>query len=202
MQIGVGNILEGKVTGITKFGAFVDIGEGKTGMVHISEVAINFVNDINEHLELNQSVKVKVININEQDKISLSIKQAMPNDNQNRSSYDGEKKPAGSGFRDRKSSGGDFQNKKSGTGYQKRSDQGGYSNNRKPRNFQHQPSKPGPTAKNIDSFEWGARKSDAIGGSFEDMMSKFKQSSDDKMSDIKKGVDVKRGSSNRKNISK
>lgn len=47
MQIEVGEIYEGKVTGITKFGAFVDIGEGKSGMVHISEVASSYVKDIN-----------------------------------------------------------------------------------------------------------------------------------------------------------
>ena len=83
MQIEVGSILDGKVTGITKFGAFVDLSDGKTGMVHISEVASTYVKDINDHLTENQMVKVKVLNISEDGKISLSIKKAMENQNQN-----------------------------------------------------------------------------------------------------------------------
>lgn len=78
MQLEVGSIIEGKVTGITKFGAFVDLGEGKSGMVHISEVADVFVSDITEFLSEGQEVKVKVINIGDDGKISLSIKKANP----------------------------------------------------------------------------------------------------------------------------
>lgn len=78
MQPEVGKIYEGKVTGITKFGAFVDIGEGTTGMVHISEVANTFVNEIKDHLTEGQQVKVKVLGVNEEGKISLSIKKALP----------------------------------------------------------------------------------------------------------------------------
>jgi len=77
MQLEVGAVLEGKVSGITKFGAFVDLSEGKTGMVHISEVAPVFVNDIHDHLTIGQEVKVKVLAISEEGKISLSIKKAM-----------------------------------------------------------------------------------------------------------------------------
>ena len=76
MQIEVGMIFEGKVTGITKFGAFVELPEGKTGMVHISEVAPTFVNEMKDFLKENQIVKVKVLAIKD-DKISLSIKKAM-----------------------------------------------------------------------------------------------------------------------------
>lgn len=76
MQLEVGNILEGKVTGITKFGAFVELEPGTTGMVHISEVSSTFVKDISEHLQQNQVVKVKVLSIGEDGKISLSIKRA------------------------------------------------------------------------------------------------------------------------------
>lgn len=71
-----GQIFEGKVTGITKFGAFVDFDNGKTGMVHISEVANKYVEKIEDCLELNQVVKVKIINVSEDGKIALSIKQA------------------------------------------------------------------------------------------------------------------------------
>lgn len=75
MTLAAGNILEGKVVNITNFGAFVEV-EGKTGLVHISEVADSFVKDIREHLKENDKVKVKVISIDDNGKISLSIKQA------------------------------------------------------------------------------------------------------------------------------
>ena len=78
MQLEVGTVLEGKVTGILKFGAFVDLGNGKSGMVHISEVANTYVNDINEHLKEGQVVKVKIVSIAEDGKIALSIKKALP----------------------------------------------------------------------------------------------------------------------------
>lgn len=66
--------MEGKVTGITKFGAFVSLPGGKTGMVHISEIAHAYVSDINEYLTVGQEVKVKVIAIDPAGKINLSIK--------------------------------------------------------------------------------------------------------------------------------
>ncbi|MBB2481428.1 RNA-binding protein S1 [Bacillus sp. APMAM] len=75
MSIEVGSKLQGKVTGITNFGAFVELPEGSTGLVHISEVADNYVKDINEHLKVGDEVLVKVIN--EKDgKIGLSIRKA------------------------------------------------------------------------------------------------------------------------------
>ena len=80
MQPTVGEIFEGKVTGITKFGAFVSLPDGKNGLVHISEIANAYVNDVNDHLSEGQTVKVKVIGINEAGKINLSIKKAQPPD--------------------------------------------------------------------------------------------------------------------------
>ena len=77
MRLKAGNIIEGTVINITNFGAFIDV-EGKTGLVHISEVADTFVKDIREHLKEQDKVKVKVISVDENGKISLSIKQAMP----------------------------------------------------------------------------------------------------------------------------
>ena len=76
MELTVGTILEGKVKSITKFGAFVLLPENRTGMVHISEVSNTYVNDIREHLTEGQSVRVKIIGIDEAGKISLSIKRA------------------------------------------------------------------------------------------------------------------------------
>ncbi|HLR02654.1 MAG TPA: S1 domain-containing RNA-binding protein [Virgibacillus sp.] len=76
MSIEVGSKLLGKVTGITNFGAFVELEAGKTGLVHISEVADNYVKDINDHLTVGDEVKVKVINVEDDGKIGLSIKKA------------------------------------------------------------------------------------------------------------------------------
>ncbi len=76
MELEIGAILEGKVTGITKFGAFVSLPDGKSGLVHISEVANTYVNEISEHLTEGQEVKVKLIGIADNGKINLSIKKA------------------------------------------------------------------------------------------------------------------------------
>jgi len=75
MALGVGTILSGIVTGITSFGAFVELETGETGLVHISEVADAYVKDINEHLKLREKIVVKVINIDSKGKIGLSIRQ-------------------------------------------------------------------------------------------------------------------------------
>lgn len=140
MALEVGMIVEGKVTGITKFGAFVDLSEGKTGMVHISEVAPTFVNEIRDFLTEGQTVKVKVLSIGEDGKISLSIKKALPQQpKQPRTS-----RPNNNGS----SSGAARSNRPSG-------------------------------------YEWqSSKKSEPT--SFEDMMAKFKQTSDEKMSDLKR----------------
>lgn len=142
-QIAVGDILEGKVSGITKFGAFVDFENGQTGMVHISEVASDYVEKISDYLKIGQTVKVKVLNISEDGKISLSIKKAVENNN----------------FR------------------------GGHKSSvtRPPR------------------IEFDSPKKTGGNMSFEDMMTKFKQTSDDKMSDLKKYMDVKQKGSSKRN---
>ena len=78
MDLEVGAILEGKVTGITKFGAFVQLPGGSSGLVHISEIANAYVSDVNDYLKNGDTVKVKIIGINEAGKINLSIKQTLP----------------------------------------------------------------------------------------------------------------------------
>ena len=78
MELEPGLITTGKVTGITKFGAFVTIAPGRSGLVHISEIANTFVNDVSEHLSVGQEVTVKVIRIDENGRLNLSIKQAAP----------------------------------------------------------------------------------------------------------------------------
>ena len=136
MQLKVGEVVEGKVTGITNFGVFVDLGEGKTGMVHISEVAQTYVNEIRDFVKDGETVKVKIMNIGEDGKISLSMKRAVE-----------QRRPA--------------------------------------------PRQPGKSPGRPDSFVWGARRNENL--SFEDMMNKFKQSSDEKFSALKrKGVDPRR----------
>lgn len=163
MQLAIGDVLEGKVTGITKFGAFVELEPGKTGMVHISEVSTDYVEDISRYLKKDQTVKVKVINITEEGKISLSIKKAMPR----------EPRPE--------------QHNAGGKGGSKNFGNRRYDNsNRRPFNPQQ-----------VSSYEWNPRKNESA--SFEDMLNKFKQTSDDKMSDLKKyRGEVKRGSANRR----
>ncbi len=78
MSIEVGSKVQGKVTGITNFGAFVELPNGSTGLVHISEVADNYVKDINDHLKVGEMVEVKVMNIEADGKIGLSIRKAKP----------------------------------------------------------------------------------------------------------------------------
>ncbi len=141
MQVEVGAVVEGKVTGITKFGAFVDLGEGTTGMVYISEVAATYVKEIRDFLQEGQTVKVKILTVGEDGKISLSIKKAAP--------------PAP----------------------------------RAPRQPAPSPGRPG-------EFEWKPASRNA--GSFEDMMSRFKQTSDEKMSDLKRSLDSKHGGFSKK----
>lgn len=78
MPVKLGSVLEGTVTGITDFGAFVQLPDGRIGLVHISEVAKIYVRDINDFLKENDRVVVKVISIDPRGKIGLSIKQASP----------------------------------------------------------------------------------------------------------------------------
>jgi S1 RNA binding domain protein len=161
MQLEVGQIYEGKVTGITKFGAFVNFENGQTGMVHISEVAPTFVNEIKDFVTEGQVVKVKVLAINEDGKISLSMKKALPEDQQRKPErrFDGPRKD-----RSRPA----------------------------PRSPRPAP-QPGPARPG--DFEWQSRKNDS--GSFEDMLTRFKQTSDEKMSDLKRGNETRRGYSRR-----
>ena len=182
MQLEVGAIYEGKVTGITKFGAFVEFAEGKTGMVHISEVASAFVKEITDFVKVGQSVKVKVITIGEDGKISLSMKKAEPmaenksetKDNFQKSERRGEKK---------------FEKRNDEKKFEKRNDEKKF--DRKDNRFSKETSNQSQSARPGD-FEWQAKPNS--GGSFEDMMSRFKLQSDEKISDLKKNTETKRGS--------
>ncbi len=74
MELTVGSIVDGKVSGITKFGAFVSLPEGRSGLVHISEIAYAYVNEVSDYLHVGQEVKVKVVGIDDNGRINLSIK--------------------------------------------------------------------------------------------------------------------------------
>ena len=76
MGLEVGAVVEGKVTGITKFGAFVALPDGRSGLVHISEVADTYVREVADHLSVGQTVRVRVLSIGRDGKINLSVKQA------------------------------------------------------------------------------------------------------------------------------
>ncbi|MEG2073450.1 MAG: S1 RNA-binding domain-containing protein [Angelakisella sp.] len=149
MQLAVGDIAQGKVAKITNYGAFIDFEDGSTGMIHISEVANTYVKDINDHIKLGDTVSVKVIGINEQNKVSLSIK-AM------------QEPPPQPQFAQNRQGGGRA-----------------FSAPRPPRSF----NKPAAVV--------------STGDPFEDMMNKFKKTSDDKLSDLKKVMDPRKGSSRR-----
>lgn len=83
MEIEVGAVLEGTVTSIAKFGAFVSLPERRSGLVHISEIAAAYVADVNDFLQVGQTVKVKVLAITPEGKINLSIKRAEEQPHQN-----------------------------------------------------------------------------------------------------------------------
>ena len=101
MQMEVGSILHGKVTGIAPFGAFVELEDGKTGLVHISEVSSEYVEDISKHLTVGQEVKVRVMNIDPSGKISLSVKRASETQENRKKHRDRDRAPRSSGLGNR-----------------------------------------------------------------------------------------------------
>jgi len=144
MAVEVGSLADGKVTGIIEYGAFVDLGEGKTGMVHISEVAAAYVTNIRDHLAVGQEVRVKVLSISPEGKVSLSIKKALD-------SLPPEERPAAPAPRVK------------------------------------------PPRRNAPPNVWQGQRSSGPASSFEDMMSQFKQTSEDKISTLRRGGDTRYG---------
>ncbi len=112
MSLAVGDIVEGTVTGITNFGAFVELPTGQTGLVHISEVADSYVNDINEHIKRTDKVKVKVLSLDPTGKrIGLSIRQAVEGASPTRSFSGPRGGGGGGGGRGRRPLPGSFEDK-------------------------------------------------------------------------------------------
>lgn len=158
MALEVGSIVEGKITGVKKFGAFVALPEGKSGMVHISEVSNDFIENLDSVLTDGQDVKVKIINIAEDGKIALSIKRTLPRpDNAQRSRQ------------------GNFRGGTEGRAA------GGSRGGRSPRS----------SAPRV----WQPKAQAASQGnmSFEDMMSRFKSQSEEKIADLKRVTENHRG---------
>ena len=141
MAIEAGSVVEGTVTGITNFGAFVELPEGKVGLVHISEVANVYVRDVHDFLQERDKVKVKVLGIDSRGKIGLSIKQAQEKPE---ASAEGVSAPRRAGF-------------------------GG------PRDFRR------------------AGRLNNLSPSFEDKLSKFLKDSDERLTDLRRKTDSKRG---------
>ena len=109
MELTVGAVLEGKVKSIMNFGAFISLPEGKSGLVHISEVSNTYVSDIRQHLTEGQDVKVMVIGT-ENGKINLSIKRLEPKPQ--RENNGGFQRREGGNFQRRE--GGNFQRREGG----------------------------------------------------------------------------------------
>ena len=76
MNLEIGSVVTGKVTGIAKFGAFVSLPGGKAGLIHISEVTNSYITNVEEHLKVGQEVRVKILSIDDKGRINLSAKQA------------------------------------------------------------------------------------------------------------------------------
>ena len=150
MQLEIGDIREGKVTGITKFGIFVELEKGITGLVHISEISKSFVVDVFKVVRRGDIVKVKILSY-ENNKLSLSIKQA-----------------------------------------------GGLLENTEKSKEQKEEKKQKNEIKNITNFKESINKKEDANLSFEDMLAKFKKTSEEKMSDIRKNLDGKRSSYSKK----
>ncbi len=151
MSIEVGGVVEGTVTGITKFGAFVELEGKKTGLIHISEVADVYVNDVNDFLKVGQKVNVKVLTVDDRGKIGLSIKKAQP------------KAPAGQG---------------AGQG---------------PAPRQARPQMANRPQGGTDFHRGGQPRFTAGPLSFEDKLSRFLKDSDERLTDLKRKTDSKRG---------
>ncbi|GCF95816.1 RNA-binding protein [Enterococcus florum] len=92
MSIEVGAKLQGKVSGITNFGAFIDLGEGKTGLVHISEISNGFVKDIHDVLSVGDEVTVKVTSVGNDGKVGLSIRQTQEQPEQEKKPFNRERR--------------------------------------------------------------------------------------------------------------
>ena len=179
MALEVGNIVEGTITGIAKFGAFVELPDKKVGLIHISEVANEYVSDVNDYLKVKDKVKVKVITIDERGKIALSIKPAPP------ASEKGEKKQDRfhhdhQGHRDFHEKN-EFRSREGHRSFERRQEEGEESFHSERTQYSRPFS---------GGFRTARREAPA---SFEDKLSRFLKDSDERLLDLKRNVESKRG---------
>lgn len=185
MSLETGKIYDGKVRNIAAYGAFVEINaDGKVyvGMVHISEVANTFVKEIKDHLTEGQEVKVKVLSTDENGKMSLSIKKASDDPAPQRS-------PRPQGQRNDRNG---FQRNSENRGPQR-----GYNRDNRENREGSAPQDGGSSQPPQFRPQQSSRPQESGSSSFEDMLSRFKQSSEEKMSDLKKNMDGKRRNTKR-----
>ena len=158
MSIEVGSIVDGVVSGITNFGAFINLPENKVGLVHISEVADVYVKDVKDFLKEQDKVKVKVLSVDDKGKIALSVKQAQEKKTEERPQQ------------------------------------------REQRSFNSRPQREGGAPMRSEGFRASGgdfRRGGRFGGgsnaSFEDKLSRFLKDSDERLTDLSRKTDSKRG---------
>ncbi len=168
MQIEIGQILEGQVTRIAAFGAFVSLGDRQSGMVHISEMAERYIKDIADVVSVGDILRVKVIGMDDRGRISLSVKQARTPEEiaEERAAIEAER--AAHLIRKQKE------------------------------RAQAQETASLGDQKPVEFTPYVRKPQAATGNDFEDMMSRFKSISDDKLSDWKRYTEGKRGAGKRK----
>lgn len=184
MAIEVGNVFEGRVTGVKPFGAFVALPEGRTGMVHISEVSNEYVQDIAAVLHDGDTVKVQVINVAPDGKIALSIKRLLP------PAPRAPRPPREGGFGHGPHGNGPHGNGPRPGGPR---EGGRFGGPRPGGNGPREGGRRGP-ARDAAPRVWQPKapaRSDNL--SFEDMMSRFKSQSEEKMADLDHETNNRRG---------
>tara|TARA_Y100000588_G_C14179612_1_gene893013 strand:- start:190 stop:720 length:531 start_codon:yes stop_codon:yes gene_type:complete len=163
MAIEVGKVFEGTVTGLAKFGAFIKLSSGETGLCHISEIADDYVKEVADHLKEDQAVKVKVLSVDPKGKISLSIRQASEN-------------AAPKKQDDRKS-------RPEGSQQNRPPRREGRPNNGRPNNRPSQ----GRPSQGRPSQDFGGRRQQKP-QDFESMLNGFMKNSDEKLRDVRKAA--------------
>ncbi len=175
MPVELGQVVDGIVTGITDFGAFIQLPDGKTGLCHISEIADEYVKSVKDYLKDKQTVKVKVIEINGKGKVSLSIRKA--NENSEKKAEDSKKMSSSNGIRQSNPA---------------QSSRPSSSTSRPPSTSR--PSRPSSTSRpSRPSSTSRPTRTSKPGGGFEDMLTDYLKDSDEKLKDFKKNINKRRG---------
>lgn len=178
MAIEVGAKVTGKVSGITNFGAFVDLGDHKTGLVHISEISDGYVKDIHDVLSVGDEVTVKVLTVGNDGKIGLSIRKA--------TDHPASERPHHSEHHDSRHD----NNRGGNREFHGNSGNRGGENHGHGRKFESNGSRPHHSSANGRFSNHHAAKHEE---SFDDLMSGFLKQSEDRLATIKRNTEGKRG---------